>query len=212
MPDNANPPTPRIEHGLTKEQQREQIADLYADIMKVLGLDLTDESLKDTPKRVAKMYVNEIFAGLHQEEFPRIMTVPNDMNYNQILLMRNIKVHTVCEHHIQPIIGFAHIAYIPKPKDKGGKVLGLSKFNRVVDYYARRPQVQERLTEQIFNKLVEVLGTEDVAVIIDARHYCIIARGVEDQNSSTVTSKLGGSFRTPETRKELMDLIHRPNV
>lgn len=211
MPDNINPPTPMVSPTLTKDEKKAKIEHHYAEIMKTLGLDLRNASLKGTPKRVAKMYVDEIFVGLDLSEFPRMMTVPNDMGYNQILLERNIKVHSVCEHHIQPIIGVAHVAYIPN-KTKSGKVIGLSKINRIVDYYSRRPQVQERLTEQIFNKLVEVLGTKNVAVIIDAKHFCIIARGSMDQNSSTVTSKLGGAFRKSETRNELMDLIHRPNL
>lgn len=210
MTDITNPPTPLVSNELTVTEKKEKIEEHYRGIMQTLGLDLNDESLKDTPKRVAKMYVDEIFSGLEKERFPKIMTVPNDMDYNQILLERNIKVHSVCEHHIQPIIGVCHVAYIPKSKADGGKVIGLSKLNRIVDYFSRRPQVQERLTEQIFNKLVEVLGTEDVAVIVDAKHFCVIARGIQDQNSSTATSKLGGSFKTPETRKELMDLISLP--
>lgn len=175
----------------------------FYEIMKLLRLDVdNDDSLQDTPMRLAKMYLDELFVGLQHANYPRMMAVKNTMKYNQILVERNITVKSVCEHHFQPIIGVAHVAYIPKDK-----VLGLSKFNRLVEYYSRRPQVQERLTEDIHKALVKELGTEDVAVIVDAKHYCVIMRGVNDHGSSTVSSKLSGAFKTMETRNELMDLI-----
>lgn len=171
-------------------------------IMGVLGLDLTDDSLQDTPKRVAKMYVEEIFYGLQTKYFPKITVVENKFNYDEMLVEKNIKVMSVCEHHFVGIVGKATIGYIPN-----GRVIGLSKLNRIVDYYSRRPQVQERLTAQIFHALCYILETEQVAVVIDADHYCVRSRGIEDMSSSTVTSKLGGGFKTdPATRSEFMAL------
>ena len=186
-----------------KVEQKKFISGKFAEIMLALGLDLTDDSLCGTPDRIAKMYVDEIFYGLDDKQFPRIMTVDNKMNYNQMLIERDVKVHSVCEHHFVPIVWVGHIAYIPKDK-----VIGLSKINRIVDFYSRRPQIQERLTEEIYAKLVEVLGTEDVAVVIDAKHFCVITRGIKDVNSSTVTSKMGGIFmENKEARKEFLDLV-----
>lgn len=189
-------------------EKKAVIAEHFRKIMETLGLDLEDESLVKTPDRVAKMYVDEWFYGLSHEKFPRMMTLENDdsVSYNQMLVERNIKVHSTCEHHFCPIVGVAHVAYIPQ-----SKVVGLSKLNRVVDYFSRRPQVQERLTEDIHKALREHLQTEDVAVIVDARHFCVITRGVMDVNSSTVTSKLSGAFNKPEARQELMDLIKNPS-
>jgi len=183
-------------------QKKANIAKHFKAIMEELGLDLNDPSLKETPRRVAKMYVDEIFYGLDPENFPRIMTIPNDMKYNQMLVERDVKVHSMCEHHFQNIVGIAHVAYIPS-----AKIIGLSKLNRIVDYYSRRPQVQERLTEDIHKKLVEVLGTQDVAVMIDAKHFCVICRGIKDVNASTITSKVSGKFLKPEVRKEYFDMI-----
>lgn len=170
--------------------------------MSVLGLDLKDDSLRDTPNRVAKMYVNEIFYGLQTEHFPKITVVENKFKYDEMLVEKNINVMSFCEHHFASIVGKATVGYIPN-----GKVIGLSKLNRVVDYFARRPQVQERLTAQIYHTLVKILETEHVAVVIDAEHFCVKSRGIQDLCSSTVTSKLGGAFKDDAaTRTEFMAL------
>lgn len=158
-------------------------------IMETLGLDLSDDSLSETPKRVTKMYLNEVFWGLNYRNFPKITTIENKMQYENMLLERHIKVMSQCEHHFIPMMGEAFIAYLP---DK--KVIGLSKINRIVEFFSRRPQVQERLTEQIFHTLRFILDTEDVAVLIKAEHTCVKLRGVEDVNSDTITSRLGGKF------------------
>jgi len=174
------------------------IESLFTDIMKTLGLDLTDDSLIETPKRVAKMYVNEIFWGLDYEAFPKCTTVDNKMHYNEMVVERNVNVQSNCEHHFVVIDGLATVAYVPKQR-----VLGLSKINRIVEYFSKRPQIQERLTEQIFHTLQFILDTDDVAVLIDAQHYCVKSRGVEDTGSSTVTVRLGGGFKNhPEVRNE----------
>ena len=174
-------------------------------IMTTLGLDLTDDSLAETPKRVAKMYVNEIFWGLDFEAFPKCTTVENKMGYNEMVVERNVNVQSNCEHHFVVIDGHATVGYIPKDK-----VLGLSKINRVVEYFSKRPQIQERLTEQVFHALQYILGTDDVAVVIDAKHYCVAARGVEDTGSSTVTSKLGGCFKSDmSARAEFMNIVNK---
>lgn len=186
------------------EFREKEISRHFRAIMELLDMDLENESLKDTPDRVAKMYSRELFRGMHEAP-PRIMTVSNqeaDIKYNQMLVERDIKVQSVCEHHFVPIIGVAHVAYIPKDK-----VIGLSKLNRIVDFFCRKPQVQERLTEEIHEFLCKVLDTENVAVIVDAKHYCVIMRGIKDINSSTVTSKMGGVFEDTEARKELLSLI-----
>ena len=181
------------------------IEPLFAEIMKTLGLDLTDDSLVDTPKRVAKMYVNEIFWGLDYEAFPKCTAVDNKMKYNEMVCERNINVQSNCEHHFVVIDGLATVAYVPNQK-----VLGLSKINRIVEYFSKRPQIQERLTEQIFHTLQYILETEDVAVMIDAQHYCVKSRGVEDTGSSTVTSKLGGGFKSdPAARAEFYQLARQ---
>jgi len=180
----------------------ELIANNMESTMNTLGLDLTDDSLQDTPKRVAKMYVDELFYGLQTKNFPKITVVENKFNYDEMLVEKGIKVMSVCEHHFVGIVGKATIGYIPN-----GNIIGLSKLNRVVDYFARRPQVQERLTAQIFHALSYILKTNEVAVVIDADHYCVRSRGIEDVGSSTVTSKLGGGFRTDDaTRAEFMAL------
>jgi GTP cyclohydrolase IA len=174
----------------------------FSQIMRTLGLDLEDDSLCDTPKRVAKMYVNEIFWGLDYEAFPKCTAVDNKMKYNEMVCERNINVQSNCEHHFVVIDGLATVAYVPNQK-----VLGLSKINRIVEYFSKRPQIQERLTEQIFHTLQFILDTEDVAVMIDAQHYCVKSRGVEDTGSSTVTSKLGGGFKSdPAARAEFYQL------
>ena len=180
----------------------ELISKDFEHIMETLGLDLTDDSLQDTPKRVAKMYVEEIFYGLRTENFPKITVVDNKFNYDEMLVEKGINVMSVCEHHFVGIVGTATIGYIPN-----GKVVGLSKLNRIVDYFARRPQVQERLTAQVYHTLCHILGTKNVAVVIDADHYCVKSRGIEDTGSSTVTSKIGGAFKDDiSTRSEFMAL------
>jgi len=196
--------TPIKETGqiIDRKGKIEVIEVLFADIMTALGLDLTDDSLIDTPKRVAKMYVNEIFWGLDYEAFPKCTAVDNKMKYNEMVCERNINVQSNCEHHFVVIDGLATVAYVPNQK-----VLGLSKINRIVEYFSKRPQIQERLTEQIFHALQYILETEDVAVMIDAQHYCVKSRGVEDTGSSTVTSKLGGGFKSdPAARAEFYQL------
>lgn len=193
-------PTPVIETEHTSEEKVEIITKHFAEIMKVLGLDLKNDSLQDTPKRIAKMYVNEIFSGLNPDHFPKMTVIDNEMQYDQMVLVQNIGVLSVCEHHFQTIDGYATVAYIPNKK-----VIGLSKINRVVRFFSRRPQVQERLTKQIADCLQYVLNTDHVAVHINAKHYCVIARGVQDENSSTSTSDLRGHFKTkPETRSEFL--------
>jgi len=196
--------TPIKETGqlIDRKGKIEVIEVLFANIMKTLGLDLTDDSLTETPKRVAKMYVNEIFWGLDYEAFPKCTTVDNKMKYNEMVCERNINVQSNCEHHFVVIDGLATVAYVPKDK-----VLGLSKINRIVEYFSKRPQIQERLTEQIFHTLQFILDTEDVAVMIDAQHYCVKSRGVEDTGSSTVTTRLGGGFKyDPSARNEFLSI------
>ena len=194
--------TPQVENNLSRTDKIEIIETKFRDIMEALGLDLTDDSLMETPKRVAKMYVNEIFWGLDYDAFPKCTTVDNKMHYDEMVVERNITVMSNCEHHLVIIEGLATVAYIPKTK-----VLGLSKITRVVEYFAKRPQFQERLTEQVFHALTYILETENVAVMIDARHYCVASRGVEDTSSSTVTCKLGGGFKTdPAVRAEFLSI------
>lgn len=188
---------------LSVEEKQKAIQHHFAEIMRILGLDMTDDSLKDTPCRVAKMYVNEIFGGLLPENKPQISTFKNNYKYRQMLIQKDITLYSTCEHHLLPIIGKAHVAYI-----SNGTVIGLSKINRIVNYYARRPQVQERLTRQIVEAIKEALDTKDVACVIDARHLCINSRGIQDYNSSTVTAELSGMFQTnPTTRKEFLHYI-----
>jgi GTP cyclohydrolase I len=189
---------------LSDTEKKEKIADLFAEIMDVMGLDLTDDSLKDTPKRVAKMYIEEIFSGLNPLNKPKISLFDNKYQYNQMLVEKNITFYSNCEHHFVPIIGKAHIAYV-----SSGKVIGLSKLNRTVQYFAKRPQVQERLTNQIAMDLKAILNTEDIAVIIDAEHLCVSSRGVQDDNSSTVTSYYGGIFKEPSKIVELQNYINQ---
>lgn len=178
----------------------ELIENNFREIMHVLGLDLSDDSLKDTPKRVAKMYVKEFFSGLNPDNRPSITLFENKYKFNQMIVERDITLYSTCEHHFVPIIGKAHIGYF-----SSGKVIGLSKLNRIVQYYAKRPQVQERLTMQIAADLKEMLQTEDVAVLIDADHLCVSSRGIQDVNSSTVTSSYNGRFIKPETRNEFFN-------
>lgn len=188
---------------MSNHEKKNRISILFSEIMDVLGLDLTDDSLKGTPDRVAKMYVEEIFSGLDPENKPKVALFDNKYQYNQMLVEKNITFYSNCEHHFVPIIGKAHIAY-----KSSGKVIGLSKLNRIVQYYAKRPQVQERLTNQIANELKKVLETEDVAVIIDAKHLCVSSRGVKDDTSATVTTYYGGEFNTPEKISELQNYIN----
>lgn len=182
----------------------EKIEQHFRAIMDILGLDLTDDSLNGTPRRVAKMYVKEIFSGLNPTNKPAYTLFENKYQYDEMLLERDITFHSNCEHHFVPIIGKAHVAYIP-----GEKVIGLSKINRIVQYFAKRPQVQERLTMQIANELREALETEDVAVVLEADHACVITRGVGDVNSSTVTSKYYGKFQEAATKREFLQLIRK---
>jgi GTP cyclohydrolase I len=184
----------------------EKIASIKKDvfnIMQTLGLDLTDDSLKGTPNRVAKMFVQEIFAGLHPERKPKASTFDNKYKYGEMLVEKNITLYSTCEHHLLPIVGKAHIAYI-----SNGTVVGLSKMNRIVDYYAKRPQVQERLTMQIVKELQAVLKTEDVVCVIDAKHLCVNSRGIRDIDSSTVTSEFGGKFKEASTKRDFLDYIN----
>ena len=187
---------------LSDEEKKDKISFLFAQIMDVLGLDLTDDSLKGSPNRVAKMYIDEIFSGLNPSNKPEITLFENKYQYNQMLVEKNITFYSNCEHHFVPIFGKAHIAYI-----SSGKVIGLSKLNRIVQYFSQRPQVQERLTNQIGRELVEILGTEDVAVILDAKHLCVSSRGIKDDTSSTVTAYYGGAFNTSEKIVELQNYL-----
>ncbi len=193
-------PTPMVSNSLSEEKKVELIAEKFSEIMTILGMDLNNDSLMDTPKRIAKMYVREIFGGLNKENFPKVTVIDNEMKYDQMVVVQNIEVLSVCEHHFQTIEGAATVAYIP-----GKKVIGLSKINRIVQFFARRPQVQERLTKQIADCLQYVLETDHVAVHMNAKHYCVIARGVQDAQSSTSTSDLRGHFKSRlETREEFL--------
>ena len=183
--------TPVTDNGLSRAEKMEKIEDNFNQILDTLGLDRRDDSLIDTPKRIAKMYVNEIFWGLDYEAFPKATVVENKMKYNEMVIVKNISVQSNCEHHFVVIDGLACVAYVPKEK-----VLGLSKINRIVEYFAKRPQIQERLTEQVYHALSFILETKDVAVMIDGDHYCVKSRGVEDTGSSTITSRLGGGFKS----------------
>lgn len=188
---------------LSEEEKIERITTSVRDILLTLGMDLTDDSLKGTPLRVAKMYVKEIFGGLNPERRPKSSTFSNKYKYGEMLVEKNITVYSTCEHHLLPIVGKAHIAYI-----SNGSVVGLSKMNRIVDYYAKRPQVQERMNIQIVRELQRVLGTEDVACVIDAKHLCVNSRGIRDVDSSTVTAEYGGRFKEEGIRREFLDYIN----
>lgn len=187
---------------LTNEEKIDIIKDDVQHIMETLGLDLTDDSLKGTPNRVAKMFVKELFGGLNPDKKPSASTFENKYQYGEMLVEKNITVYSTCEHHLLPIVGKAHVAYI-----SNGTVVGLSKMNRIVDYYAKRPQVQERLTIQIVKELQDVLNTKDVACVIDAKHLCVNSRGIRDTESSTITSEFGGKFKDKETKREFLDYI-----
>jgi len=193
-------PTPVIDNGLSNAQKIAIITEKFRGILETLGLDLSNDSLKDSPGRIARMYVNEIFRGLDTANFPKITVIENEMKYDQMIVVRDISVISTCEHHFVTIEGKATIAYIPNEK-----VIGLSKLNRIADFFSRRPQVQERLTKQIADCLVHVLSTENVAVHVNAKHYCVASRGIEDASSTTVTSDLRGDFRNdPRTRTEFL--------
>jgi len=187
---------------ISDAEKKEKIANLFAQIMEVMGLDLTDDSLKGTPKRVAKMYIEEIFSGLNPENKPKIALFENKYKYNQMLVEKNIQFYSNCEHHFVPIFGKVHVAYV-----SSGKVIGLSKINRIVQYFANRPQVQERLTNQIALELASILETDDIAVIIDAKHLCVASRGIKDDSSATVTSYYGGIFNQQEKIVELQNYL-----
>ena len=197
--------TPMSENNLTRTEKIALIETKFRDIMVALGLDLANDSLEETPNRVAKMFTTEIFWGLDYDAFPKCTTVSNQMKYDEMIVERNINVQSNCEHHFVVIDGLATVGYIPNDK-----VIGLSKINRVVEYFSKRPQIQERLTEQIYHALQYILGTDSIAVVIDAQHFCVKSRGVEDVGSSTITSKLGGVFKVdPAVRAEFMNIVNR---
>ena len=187
---------------ISDKEKIEKIQENVKEILETLGMDLTDDSLQGTPKRVAKAFVNELFMGLNPQNKPSASTFENTYKYGEMLVEKNIIVYSTCEHHLLPIIGRAHVAYI-----SNGKVIGLSKMNRIVEYYAKRPQVQERLTMQVVQAMQEALGTQDVACVIDAKHLCVNSRGIKDIESSTVTAEFGGAFKDKETKREFLDYI-----
>ncbi|PWI31230.1 GTP cyclohydrolase I FolE [Flavobacteriaceae bacterium LYZ1037] len=199
---SSNTPMREDAFKLTNEEKIDIIKDDVQHIMETLGLDLTDDSLKGTPNRVAKMFVKELFGGLDPEKKPTASTFDNKYKYGEMLVEKNITLYSTCEHHLLPIVGKAHVAYI-----SNGTVVGLSKMNRIVDYFAKRPQVQERLTIQIVKELQDVLNTQDVACVIDAKHLCVNSRGIRDTESSTITSEFGGKFKDKETKREFLDYI-----
>lgn len=199
---SANNPVRENAFEITDEEKIEKIKKDVENILSTLGMDLTDDSIKGTPNRVAKMFVKEIFSGLNPSRKPKASTFENNYKYGEMLVEKNITLYSTCEHHLLPIIGKAHVAYI-----SNGKVIGLSKINRIVEFYAKRPQVQERLTMQIVQELQIALNTKDVACIIDAKHLCVNSRGIKDIESSTVTSEFGGKFKNEQTRRELLDYI-----
>ena len=192
---------------LSEEEKIKKIEIHFKEIMETLGLDLNDDSLNGTPLRVAKMYVKEIFNGLDPANKPSVKLFDNKYQYNQMLVERDIAFYSNCEHHFVPFFGKAHVAYIPN-----GKVIGLSKLNRIVNYYAERPQVQERLTMQIANELKNVLNTEDVVVVVEARHLCVSSRGIKDDSSSTITSFYGGKFKVEQTKAEFLNYLNFKNI
>lgn len=197
--------TPLREDAFDKSdaEKIEIIRDHFEKIMDTLGLDLTDDSLKGTPQRVAKMFVKEIFGGLDPKNYPSTSTFDNKYKYGEMLVEKNIVVYSTCEHHFLPIVGRAHVAYI-----SNGTVIGLSKMNRIVDYFAKRPQVQERMTKQVVQALQHALGTKDVACVIDAKHLCVNSRGIRDIDCSTVTAEFGGKFKEESVKREFLDYIN----
>ena len=199
---SANNPVREDAFDISDDEKIERIKKDVHNILSTLGMDLTDDSLKGTPNRVAKMFVKEIFGGLNPAKKPSASTFENSYKYGEMLVEKNITLYSTCEHHLLPIIGRAHVAYI-----SNGRVVGLSKINRIVEFYSKRPQVQERLTMQIVQELQRALGTQDVACIIDAKHLCVNSRGIKDIESSTVTSEFGGKFKEEQTRRELLEYI-----
>jgi len=199
---SAQNPVRKDAFDISDEQKIELIKKDVESILQTLGMDLEDDSIKGTPNRVAKMFVKELFGGLNPSKKPSSSTFENNYKYGEMLVEKNITLYSTCEHHLLPIIGRAHVAYI-----SNGKVIGLSKMNRIVEYFAKRPQVQERLTMQIVQEMQKVLGTEDVACIIDAKHLCVNSRGIKDIESSTVTSEFGGKFKEENTKREFLDYI-----
>ncbi len=187
---------------ISDSEKISKIQEKVKDILEILGMDLTDDSLQGTPKRVAKSFVNELFMGLNPANRPKASTFDNNYKYGEMLVEKNIVVYSTCEHHLLPIVGRAHVAYI-----SSGKVIGLSKMNRIVEYFSKRPQVQERLTMQVVQEMQEALGTQDVACVIDAKHLCVNSRGVKDIESSTVTAEFGGKFKEKETKREFLDYL-----
>jgi GTP cyclohydrolase I len=199
---NAQNPLRKDAFAISDEEKIVRIKKDVENILMTLGIDLTDDSMSGTPNRVAKMFVKELFGGLNPVKKPKASTFENNYKYGEMLVEKNITLYSTCEHHLLPIIGKAHVAYI-----SNGRVIGLSKMNRIVDHYAKRPQVQERLTMQIVQELQIALGTEDVACVIDAKHLCVNSRGIKDIESSTVTSEFGGKFKNEQTRREFLDYI-----
>jgi GTP cyclohydrolase I len=187
---------------ISDEEKIKKIEESVRDILNTLGMDLTDDSLQGTPRRVAKAFVNEMFMGLNPKNMPKPSTFENNYSYGEMLVEKNIVLYSTCEHHLLPIIGRAHVAYI-----SDGKVIGLSKMNRIVEYFSKRPQVQERLTMQIVQAMQEALGTQDVACVIDAKHLCVNSRGIKDIESSTVTAEFGGKFKEKDTKREFLDYL-----
>ena len=187
---------------LSDQEKIDKIQKSVRDILTTLGMDLEDDSLKGTPKRVAKAFVKELFMGLNPKNKPNASTFENNYNYGEMLVEKNIVVYSTCEHHLLPIVGRAHVSYI-----SNGRVIGLSKMNRIVEYYAKRPQVQERLTMQVVQAMQLALGTEDVACVIDAKHLCVNSRGIKDIHSSTVTAEFGGKFKEKETKQEFLEYL-----
>ncbi|GAB5464751.1 MAG: GTP cyclohydrolase I FolE [Candidatus Kapaibacteriales bacterium] len=189
-------------HNSSSDEKIKKISNHFFEIMTTLGLDMEDDSLKGTPRRFAKMYVNELFAGLDQSKRPKITTFENRYNYSEMLIEKNVKVLSCCEHHFMPFIGKAHVAYMPE-----GRVVGLSKINRLVNYYSRRPQTQERLTLQIADDLKKTLNTENVAVVMETRHLCVVTRGAEDHESTTLTNYFSGKFQEKDKQEKFLSNI-----
>ncbi|MGB0879726.1 MAG: GTP cyclohydrolase I FolE [Polaribacter sp.] len=187
---------------ISDEEKIAKIQESVKDILETLGMDLTDDSLQGTPRRVAKSFVKELFMGLDPKNMPKASTFENTYKYGEMLVEKNIVVYSTCEHHLLPIIGRAHVAYI-----SDGKVIGLSKMNRIVEYFSKRPQVQERLTMQVVQALQEILGTQNVACVIDAKHLCVNSRGIKDIESSTVTAEFGGKFKEKDRKREFLDYL-----
>ncbi|MEC7454343.1 MAG: GTP cyclohydrolase I FolE [Bacteroidota bacterium] len=199
---SANTPLREDAFDLSDQEKINRIEKDVSNILETLGMDMTDDSLRGTPKRVAKMFVQEIFGGLNPVKSPKLSTFENKYKYGHMLVEKNINLYSTCEHHLLPIVGKAHVAYI-----SNGTVIGLSKMNRIVDFFAKRPQVQERLTRQVVHMLQSALQTKDVACVIDAKHLCVNSRGIRDVDCSTITAEFGGAFSRPEVKKEFLEYI-----